>query len=71
MQIAHEHIPNRKVSVRLGDKLWYSNELRLLKRRKNRIHKKAKFNNSPNHWHQFRIARNEYCQKLKAAEKHY
>ena len=71
MQIAHEHIPNRKVTVRLGDKPWYSNELRLLKRRKNRIHKKAKFNNSPIHWHQFRIARNEYCQKLKAAEKQY
>ena len=71
MQIAHKHIPNRKVTVRLGDKPWYSNELRLLKRRKNRIHKKAKFNNSPIHWHQFRIARNEYCQKLKAAEKQY
>ena len=50
MQIAHEHIPNRKVTVRLGDKPWYSNELRLLKRRKNCIHKKAKFNNSPIHF---------------------
>ena len=43
MKIGYECIPNRNITVRLGDKPWYNNDVRRLKRAKNRIHNKAKY----------------------------
>ena len=71
MKIAYQCIPNRNITVRLRDKPWYNNDLRQLKRAKNRIHNKAKFSNNPHIWKKFREARNKYCNLLKQAKHEY
>ena len=35
-------IPNRHIIIRLNDKPWFNNDLRLAKRKKDRSHSKAK-----------------------------
>ena len=66
--LALNHIPNKLVTVRNNDKLWYCNELRKLLRKKKRLHKIAKDSNTVNNWNRFKTIRNIYnneCKKRK------
>ena len=71
MSIAKANIPHKDVTVRPSDKPWYSNELRLLCRRKDRIHKKAKQLQTQEAWTQFRAVRNEYFNQVSEAKQEY
>ena len=71
LNIAHSCIPNKIITVRVGDKPWYNNELRRAKRRKDRAHYKAKLLDTPLSWNRFRSVRNEYCNMIRDAKKDY
>ena len=68
LNIARECIPNKVVTIRPCDKLFFSPELRQLRRKKNRLHKNAKKYNTLYHWTCFREARNAYNSKIKEAK---
>ena len=53
LNVARENIPNKVVTIRPGDKIFFNQELRLLRRKKNRAHKKAKKMNTPFSWEKF------------------
>ena len=71
LDIAQSCIPSKLVTIRPDDSPWYNSELRQLKRHKDRLHHKAKRRNTPQDWQNFRNARNEYVNKLHAAEQTY
>ena len=48
--------------------MFYTSELRLLRRKKNKAHKKAKNLNTPLYWEKFREVRNLYNGKIKEAK---
>ena len=68
LNIARENIPNKVITIGPGDKQFFNQELRLLRRKKNRAHKKAKNLNTPYFWEKFRNARNLYNGKVKQAK---
>ena len=66
---AKSFIPNRIVTVRKHDKPWYNNDLRRLRRKVERIHRRAKrSNNNTQAWADFRKLRNQYVQQCRNAE---
>jgi hypothetical protein len=68
LDVAKQHIPNKTITVRLGDKPWYNPDLRCLKRKMDRAHHKAKIMNTENTWAKYKELRNEYCHKIKNAK---
>ncbi len=68
LNVARSCIPNRLITVRPSDKMFFTSELRRLRRKKNRCHRKAKITNSPIHWEKFRSIRNLYNKKLEDAK---
>ncbi len=64
-------IPNKLVTVRTNDKPWYNGSLRRLKRKVNRIHKRAKISNVNQAWANYRKIRNEYIHKCRESESKY
>ena len=69
--IAKEIIPNKEVTIRPNDKPWYSNILRQLCRKKDRLFKKAKQINSPEAWEKYKRIRNRYFNEISDAKKLY
>ena len=68
LNIARQCIPNRVVTVRPCDKTFYTPELRRLRRKKNRLHRKAKASNDADDWLKFRVTRNLYNGKIAEAK---
>ena len=68
LNMARECIPNKVVTIRPSDKTFFTSELRHLRRKKNRAHRKAKNLNTPHYWEKFRTARNFYNGKIKDAK---
>ncbi len=69
LNVARQCIPNRVITVRPCDKTFFTPELRKLRRKKNRCHRKAKQSiNDPSQWTKFREIRNVYNAKLKSAK---
>jgi hypothetical protein len=60
LQVAKRVIPNKVVTIRPNDKTFFNSKLRRLRRKKIRIHNKAKLQNSEEAWAEFRHIRNEY-----------
>lgn len=60
LSYADECIPNRMVTVRLKDKPWYTNDLSIMKRNLDSVHKTAKKCNKVTSWGKFRKLRNAY-----------
>ena len=71
IRIAEKYIPHRLVTIRPKDKPWYHSRLRNLKRKLDKLHRKAKSTNDPTHWSNYRTARNEYCRGTRQAEEQY
>ena len=67
LNTARAFIPNKVVLVRPKDKPWYSNELRLLKRKVKRIYDKAKRTNQEGHWNRYKQLQLQYKQSLDEA----
>lgn len=68
LNAARQTIPNKTITVRPQDKEFFSPELRRLRRKKNRVHRKAKRLNTVMTWTEFREIRNEYNLKIKEAK---
>ena len=51
-------IPNKEVTIRPKDQPWMHNDVRKAMRKRGRLHKIAKRTNHPQHWANFRTARN-------------
>ena len=66
--IARECIPNKVVTIRPRDKLFFNADLHKLRRKKNRLHRKAKNSNNAQNWSDFRECRNNYNYKIKEAK---
>ena len=68
LDIAHKHIPNRKILVRPNDSPWYSSKLRLMKQKMLRLFHSFTRANSVANWKSYRKARNDYQYALDKAE---
>ena len=69
LNLARQHIPNKTITVRPWDKPWYTNALRSLKRKRDRLFRYAKNNN----WdidmkNSYSQCRNEYVRALEEAQ---
>ena len=71
LNIARAFIPNKVVLVRPNDSPWFTNELRNLKRKVNRLYQKAKVKPNPTHWENYRKANLDYKNQLDNAERVY
>ena len=71
LTVAKEMIPNKEVTIRPNDKPWYTNILRQLCRKKDRLFKKAKQINSPESWEKYKRIRNQYFNEISDAKKLY
>ena len=57
-QAALASIPSKIITVRKSEPPWINNLVRRAIRKRNRLHKKAKKTNNPDHWSKFRKFRN-------------
>jgi hypothetical protein len=71
LNVARTQIPNKVVTIRPNDSPWYTNELRLMKRRLQRLFHKHKSRGQPADWENYKNARNKYQQSLDEAETRY
>lgn len=71
LNIARQFIPNYVANIRPWDKPWYSNNLRRLRRQRDRAHRTAKRSSSPADWQRYRQLRNQYVHSLEETEKEY
>ena len=68
LNIARESIPNKVVTIRPRDKIFYTTELRRMRRKKNKLHRLAKSINTAKCWSDFREFRNHYNFKIREAK---
>ena len=68
LNIARECIPNKVVTIRPNDKLFFTSQLRRLRRKKNKLHRQAKLSNTAKSWSDFRESRNYYNMKIREAK---
>ncbi|CAC5415948.1 unnamed protein product [Mytilus coruscus] len=59
LKTAAESIPNKIITVRKTDPPWINNTIRRAIRKRNRMNKRAKKSNLPEHWSKFRKFRNK------------
>ena len=71
LDIAKTYIPNKDVLVRPRDTPWYSNKLRLFKRKVHRLFNIMKRNPSQHNYDRYVSVRNEYKQSLEASHRKY
>ena len=64
-EIATLHIPNKIVTIRQNDLPWLNNNIRQLMRKRNRLRKKAKKQNSHYLWSKFKKIRNSVVELLR------
>ena len=71
LEIAKEHVPNKKILVRPNDSPWYTSHLRLMKRNVQRLFHKFKKVKSTANWESYKKLRNDYQQAQDQAENDY
>ena len=64
LETAKKFIPFRSVRIRHNDKPWYCNKLRALKRKRDRLFRKAKLSKLASDWVTYKRSRNEYAHEL-------
>ena len=64
LETAKKFIPFRSVRIRPNDKPWYCNKLRALKRKRDRLFRKAKLSKLASDWVTYKRSRNEYAHEL-------
>ena len=62
------YIPKKIMRVRPRDKPWRNSEIKCKIRKRNRVHKKAKFRNLASDWESFRKIRNEIIDIIREAK---
>ena len=71
INLARTFIPNKMTIIRPWDNPWYTSKLRCLRRRRDRIYKRAKNNRTIQTWELYKVARNNYVRELKSAKDHF
>ena len=75
MQITNEcinrHIPTKVVTIRPKDKVFMTNTIRRLMRKRNRTHRKAVRTNNPLHWSNYRSLRNQVIDEIRRSRENY
>ena len=71
LQVAMESVPNKVVTIRPNDSPWYTNELRKMKRKMQKLFYKYKGSKLQNDWNNYSKARNDYKNGLDNAESNY
>ena len=71
LNIARSHIPNKVITVRPNDSPWYTNALRLQKRKMLRLFHKFKGRKTSTNWEAYAKARSDYQKSLDDAELKY
>ena len=67
----HTFIPQKTIRIRPRDKPWIDNNIKCKIRKRNRLHKKAKYRNLASDWQNFRNIRNEVIIMIRDAKKNY
>ena len=70
-QIAQECMPSKTITVRPKDVPWITREIKILLKRRNKIHRKAKITNSEHDWATFRNFRNYVIEQIRKRKKQY
>ena len=70
-QSAEQTIPNKNVKIKPMDLPWFHNDIRKNIRVRNRLHTKAKRDNTPEAWRRFREARNNVVSLIRNAKVNY
>ncbi len=68
---ATKSIPNKWATIRPNDVPWFNSHLRTLIRKRNRMHKQAKINNTDLLWSRFRKIRNEVTALIRKSKLEY
>ena len=71
LKIATETIPNKVITVRKMDPPWINNNVRRAIRKRNRLNKRAKRTNNPEHWLKFRKFRNKTVNLIRKQKQDY
>ncbi|KAK6174541.1 hypothetical protein SNE40_017797 [Patella caerulea] len=65
------HIPSKNVTIRSHDTPWMNGYIRRLVRKRTRIHRKAKKDNTPSSWFEFRQFRNHVVSEIRKCKLEY
>ena len=68
---ASKSIPNKIVTIRPDDLPWFTSKIRKMQRKRKRVHKKAKRQDTPQLWEKFKKIRNKVTQAIKQAQTDY
>lgn len=71
LHAAEDTIPNKTIMVRKSEPLWMNNRIRRAIRQRNRMHKRAKKSNLPDHWQKFRKIRNSTVNLIRKEKDKY
>ena len=64
-------IPHKLVTIKLHEPAWINNFRKCKIRQRKRLYKKGKNSNSPNHWSNFKRARNEVIDLIRKSKQKY
>ena len=71
ISVARNYIPNKVVLIRPNDSPWYTNDLRNMKRKVNRLFRKFKKKKTEPTWQAYKEIRNKYQKELTESETKY
>ncbi|KAK6191763.1 hypothetical protein SNE40_003365 [Patella caerulea] len=71
MKAVEKFVRHKFVTIRARDTPWMNGYIRNIIRKRNRIHKKAKYSNSPAHWQCFRKNGNFVISEIRKAKLNY
>lgn len=69
--IVDKHVPKKIVTIRPRDKVFMNSTIRVLMRKRNRIHHKAVKTQNPLHWERYRYLRNKVIDEIRASRQKY
>ena len=71
MELAKKCMPSKTVKIRLRDSPWMNSEIRILLKRRNKIHKRARKCNKAELWSSFRNYRNYVIDRIRNRQRQY
>lgn len=66
-----KHVPKKVVTIRPRDKVFMNSTIRILMRKRNRIHRKAVKTQNPLHWEKYRYLRNKVIDEIRVSRHNY
>lgn len=66
-----KHVPKKVATVRPRDKVFMNSTIRILMRKRNRIHRKAVKSQNPQYWGKYRYLRNKVIYEIRISRHNY